>query len=104
MNRSIRIWVPSAREHPKFRRLLIEAAGGLTMTNSFGSWVNEAGATVSEPIVVYEAFFAHDQEGAVVRAAAMIVSELFKLGEEAVLTEINGERTNWLAYEQEIAA
>lgn len=104
MDNSVRVWVPAAKERPVMRKLLIEAAGGLTMTNSFGVWTGASGDPIFEPVIVYEAFYKDSRRGPVEAALAQIVNELFKLREEAVLTETNGHRTEWHNRLQAVAA
>lgn len=113
----IQLYVPTKKvehysEGDKFtwtgiQHAIIDITGGITVQTAFGSWRNEAGAIVSEPVFIIETLLVteRDQESTLGNLAAdndyeaklngltslfaEYAEQLFRGGEESVLTVID---------------
>lgn len=63
------------------------AAGGVTVTEATGSWVDSDGKWHTEKVMLYQWNFAHAQHRAVSATTRAVVEALFNLGEQAVMRE-----------------
>lgn len=88
-----RVWVPTARADVLdwARERIVQAAGGLTETQTYGHWTDPTGKVVGEPVAVLEVSYG-DAQWQLEITIDRIVEALLIEGEQAVLVEKHGKR------------
>lgn len=93
-----RIWIPNARSQQliDIRRLWIKMFGASTEVASWGSWTNDAGDIISEPVVVLSSFYnpLEVTKDSVVAFVQQVADILLRAGETTVLAYVEGSA--WL--------
>lgn len=81
--------IPACKYRADFARKMVEAFGGVTITEGFGCWSDQSGYVIHEPVRLLSSNFDFAVwQTAGVPAVGAIVGGLFESGELAVLVEV----------------